>query len=402
MYTYIHIPFCKSKCSYCDFFSVPIEEKHGYIVPNTYLEALMVEAKYRKNEYSIATWKTLYFGGGTPGLLLSEQVKKLMDSLRAIANIEKNTEVSFEVNPFELSNETSLQYLEELSKAGINRFSCGIQSLHDEALSSVNRRSNAKECLKALECLSQWRDKANSSIGAQARECQFSVDVIAGLPNQTSAQFCAGLEKILSYNPNHVSMYSLIVEESTPLYKAIRNKNLIYDEDESDEQWLLGKDILIKHGYYQYEVSNFSKRPEYESVHNSAYWKMYDYIGLGSGACGTVGCTRYTGSTNIEQYTEFWLQKKSTLKEVEDSGISIIETLSNEDRIFEFLMMGFRTTKGINANDFYTRFSIKLEDRIGEVFEKWEKKGMALRHNDEYKLNERGLLYLNSFLSEII
>ncbi len=416
MYAYLHIPFCKSKCSYCDFYSVVSSEladvhsleiknnKTNAYVNDDYISALLAEAEYRVKKHSITHWSSLYFGGGTPILLTKEQVHTLMNGLLQLCPLNDNAEVTFEVNPFEVAQHGGEEYIHSISDYGINRISCGIQALDDTVLNYVHRRSNTIECLQALKILSRWKSNKNNGISKGSRLFQFSVDIIAGLPKQSHKSFIDGLHTIASYNPDHISLYSLILEESTPLYKEIERNKMHYDYDNSDRMWLSGKELLKDYNYYQYEVSNFAKSSSthlFESEHNRAYWNMKNYIGLGSGACGTVDNMRYTGKKDILKYCHFWnsYNYENTL---DVSEVSDIETLLREDQIIEFLMMGFRTLKGVSASDFYTRFNESLEDVIGGVFSKWAQKNLAKKNGDYYSLTEQGLLYHNSFISEII
>ncbi len=412
MYTYIHIPFCKSKCSYCDFYSI-VPNKHLFsdigeqytggheIIPHIYIESLLREAEYYVKRYGITQWDSLYIGGGTPGLLTTNQVQTLLEGLLYLRPLRDGAEVSFEVNPFELSQNNGDEYVHNLGSFGINRISCGIQALHNNVLSSINRRSSVEECIKALEVLQEWKKAQSTFFPSNARDFQFSIDLISGLPGLSNEDFCESLNTVLSYNPDHISLYSLILEENTPLYKSIETGVIAYDEDSNDEQWLQGRDILIHNGYSQYEVSNFSKSTEGESEHNKAYWLMENYIGIGCSACGTIENNRYTATKDIRTYCSFW---KNGIDNFTDIPSSIIEreVLSEKDRIFEYLMMGFRMLKGVDAKAFKDRFGLDLEKEIGQVFSRWEKRGLAFRCGSFYALTKDGILYLNTFLNEII
>ncbi len=415
MYTYIHIPFCKTKCSYCDFFSIVPSETSKWratsnlydsplpIIPDEYITALLEEAKHSVAEYDIKSWKSLYVGGGTPSLLSQEQVRMLFNGLTAICPVEKNAEVTFEVNPYEIASDEGTLYLKLLTDCGVNRISCGIQSLSDSALTCVNRRATKDECIGALESLLKWKTTNNMHIHSDSqRHFQFSIDLIAGLPTLSMADFKQGLHTVLSYNPDHISLYSLMIEDGTPLANDIDRGVIKADENTIDAQWLEGFSILKNKNYFQYEVSNFANSASSEGEHNKAYWKMENYIGLGSGSCGTIDNIRSTGTKSVKDYCLFWNEFTSNKTDLIPQTIRTIEHLTNDDRIIEFLLMGFRTLQGVNAVEFYNRFKVKLEDKIGSVFTKWVKNGLATKNADYYALNEKGLLYLNSFLSEII
>ncbi len=415
MYTYIHIPFCKSKCTYCDFYSLVSCEGNLYgkdlrsdtddfnCVPNSYIDALLNEASFYVNKYNIHSWKSIYVGGGTPALLTNKQAKKLFEGLYSLCPVEKNCEVTFEVNPSDLSCSDGEEYLQTLCELGVNRLSCGIQALDENVLKCINRRSSVEDSLQALELLTKWRKSYNAhNTSNNERAFQFSIDLISGLPKLTTDSFTHSLKTVLQYEPDHISLYSLTLEEQTPLYKSINSGEIYLDEDLNDAQWLIGKNILAEYQYTQYEVSNFSRLSECESEHNQAYWRMEDYIGLGCTACGTVGKNRYTGTKHINEYTKFW--NSSISKEIFEIPLEIRqhEILTLEEQMFEFLMMGFRMLKGVDSLEFKKRFGFSLEEKIGSVYTKWKKKGLTKQDGRFYALNEKGILYLNTFLSEII
>ena len=401
MYLYVHIPFCKSKCAYCDFFSLPIGSR---AVPDSYIDALLAEAAYKKRLHGIKNWTTVYIGGGTPSLLSVFQLEKLFTGLFDLCPPVRGAEITLEVNCADIAEKNACgfsDYLEGASRAGINRISAGIQSLDGAVLRCIGRRSSEEEVLGALENLRLWRDAAQSA--AQGR--RFSCDLIAGLPLLGDQKFNEGLLRVLSYEPDHVSLYSLMVEQGTELERKISSGALAWDADCADEQWLQGKKLLEDAGYIQYEVSNFAKKG-FESRHNCAYWHMEDYEGIGAGAVGTVRDFRYANTKDEAAYTAFWTDKKKSLcpgiaySEIPHS-IESAEHLSEKDRILEFLMMGFRLREGISSSEFYCRFSLPLEDVIGKVFARWAGRGLAERCGERYRLSGEGLLFLNDFLTEL-
>lgn len=447
MYLYVHIPFCKSKCSYCDFFSVPLAADSP--IPDSYVDALLNEAAYRKHLHGISIWSSIYLGGGTPGLLSPAQLKRLLEGLYKICPPQSDAEITLEVNCADIAEKNACgfsDYLESASAAGINRISAGIQSFNDRALRAVGRRSSSAQIKNALENLRQWRN-GNSSAGARffpdsdsaARglssrtrvplppSCRcFSCDLIAGLPCLSSDDFCAGIHELISYDPDHISLYSLMIEAGTPLEKQIAEGLIVRDEEAADEQWFSGRDILEKAGYRQYEVSNFAKAG-FESVHNRAYWKMKDYIGIGCAAVGTVGSVRYTGTRDIKAYTDFWTgfnpippDDTDCFRRIADcyacagisafaseqaavpESVSVQEHISPDEAVTEFLMMGFRLLEGISASEFKKRFGLELKDFIEPVFSRWQKRGLAETDGENRRLTKEGLLFLNEFLAEIV
>ncbi len=386
---YIHIPFCVSKCAYCDFFSIPCAKRQ---VPDAYIDALCREIAFRAQKYTVRRWNTVYIGGGTPSLLSAEQLMRIMTTAKtAVPHTAEIPEVTIEANPDDITG----AFLEGAKNAGITRLSCGVQALEPGPLASVKRRGSIQTVRTALTLIAdQWH-------GA------FSADMLCALPGQTEASFLAGLDELLRYHPNHISLYSLIIEEGTPLGKAVRSGTLPYDDDTADALWIKGRDFLIEQGFRQYEVSNFC-RGTAESLHNQAYWKLKDYIGCGAGATGTVygnPARRWTNCRNIDIYCRFWSRNETGA--ISDKAIpQEIETLSIDTVKFEFFMLGLRTADGICAEDFAERFGMPIPPHILQTFADWQRKGL-MQYTQKgskhfYSLNSSGLLFLNKLLVEIL
>lgn len=395
---YVHIPFCKSKCAYCDFFSVVCKAS----IDNAYIRHLIEEAGTRAAQFDVSDWSSIYFGGGTPSLLAPNQIETLIGGLKAVRPAAKNAEITFECNP----DDITVELLETLKKCGVNRLSVGLQAMNDEPLTLVNRRAHRAENLRALKLLAEHWLEPQQIVpeklvrGAQPQDAapqiqlespcpkrRLSVDLICGLPGQTAQDFFAGLDEIISCGADHISLYSLTLEEDTPLYKAVDSgKVKLPEAEETDSWWIKARDTLEKSGFAQYEVSNFAKQG-CRSRHNMTYWKMLPYIGIGAGATGTVGSMRYTNSRSIKD----WLGGAGEEREM----------LQPEIQQFEYLMMAFRTLDGVDAVEFETRFG-KSIDLIEPVFSSWCRRGLAEKTGSRYALNKQGLLLLNRFLEEII
>lgn len=382
---YIHIPYCVSKCKYCDFFS--IENKNTFI-PQEYVDALCKEIEYRKREFNITSIKTVYIGGGTPSLLNENQLSQICTKLFINTEITDNFEFTIEVNP----DDVSVDLLKSFAKNQINRISCGIQSLNDECLKFSGRRASLRENIKALEILkNNWKG-------------DLSLDLICGLPEESETSFIEGLKTICSYNPAHISMYSLTFEEETPFGKLLETGKLDYNFDKSDDLWLKGKSILEENGYIHYEVSNFCKDGK-ECSHNLVYWNHQDYIGIGSGGTGTVykengTGKRWSNKNNLLKYINYW-NKENTENLPED-----VETIDLETSKFEFFMMGLRKVSGISENHYKKLFGEQIPAEIIHIFEKYKKNNRAeiIKTKDDtvYTLGKNGILFLNAFLEEII
>ena len=383
---YIHIPFCISKCSYCDFFSVTCGKTK---VPDEYVQALCKEIIFRLKQYNVHTLKTIYIGGGTPSLLSKTQLNEIVAGIKAAAALSDGYEFTIEANPDDITEEL----LDDFESIGVTRISCGIQSMNKASLNYVGRRASYEQNINALQLMkNKWKG-------------QLSVDVICGLPEETESSFILGLQKLLEFSPDHISMYSLTVEDETPLGKQVSKGALEIDYDFQDDLWLKGREFLRKNNYSHYEVSNFSKNGM-ECKHNLAYWKHKSYIGVGSGGCGTVyddSCCgyRWTNKADINGYINCWKNDNF----LNDDFIEA-EEIEKDVSLFEFFMMGFRKLSGITDYEYYDVFKEKLpEDKI-HIFNKWKKQnllditpeGSTIR----YKLNDDGILLLNRFLEELL
>ena len=383
---YIHIPFCKSKCEYCDFFSVPCGNK---CVPDEYVNALLQELDVRIKLYNVHRFSTVYIGGGTPSLLKSIQLEKIMQK---VLSLGIPSEITMEVNPEDVTEEL----LVAMNNLGINRISCGIQSLNDEVLRCVKRRGCVENIFDKIELIKKtWNGI-------------FSVDIISALPNQSKSDFLDGLKKIVSFEPEHISMYALTIEESTPLGKKLQKGQLSYDFEAADEMWIAGRDFLINSGYVHYEVSNFAK-DGFVCEHNMAYWKLKNYIGIGAGAVGTIysdRTVRWSNSTKLDSYISFWNKNLSDIKIDELCNIQSVENIDFNIQVFEYFMMGLRTSYGICKEEFEARFNIPIPEKFIKIFNEWEQKQMCQKkvsfNKTYYSLNSSGLLLLNEFLTELI
>lgn len=384
MTLYIHIPFCISKCAYCDFFSKPFSS-----VKDSYVDALCKELDFRFKHKEGP--RTVYIGGGTPSLLSENQLKKIISHI-PLCNVK---EFTIEVNPDDVNEKLLTMYAEN----GITRISCGIQSLNDKSLEVCKRRAGRVEVLSALKCFKEnWKG-------------DLSFDLISGLPYEIEETFIEGLKIISESGANHISLYALTIEEETPLGKMIDKGIISYDYEKADSMWLLGRDFLEKNGFSQYEVSNFC-RNEKVSFHNMAYWEHESYIGCGSGGTGTIyredgSAFRWTNSSDLKSYTDFWnsLSLEGNLDDAMNKIPQETEELDKETEIFEFFMMGLRTIKGVSRKRFETLFNKLLPENFVLQMKKWKEQGLSEIHSTDddeiYTLGKKGICFLNRFLTEL-
>ena len=391
---YVHVPFCRQKCDYCDFFSIPSNRASCVCPDEEYVRSVLNEIRFYVKKYSVSRWKTVYIGGGTPSQLGAKLLFELVSGIKSAVSDKTADEFTVEMNPEDLTEDI----LDSAQKAGVDRISTGIQALDQKALDSVNRHCPLQTAISSLELLQKkWKKK-------------LSVDFIAGLPGQTYSSFKKQFETVFNFkNIDHISLYSLTLEENTPLYKKIESGKIKWSQQKTDRMWILGRKILKENGFIQYEVSNFA-RTGAESLHNKVYWHLENYIGCGSGACGSVYgevSERWTNTCSIKNYENFWLNFNPE-SEIPES-IRQVEKIDLQTQEFEWLMMGFRLLEGVCSEEFKKRFGKSLEERIGVkdgLFFEWSKKHLARSYKKDgktfYALNERGLMLLNLFLESLL
>ncbi len=374
---YIHIPLCRSKCDYCDFFSIPVSETDDSAALQARVtDALICEISLRKKETGSQAWGTLYIGGGTPSLLSAGNLARLVRSAFPVSG-----EATIEANP----GDVSAQWIEAAAAAGINRLSLGIQSLSDTVLAASGRRGSRAESLKALDLIHKhWAGDV-------------SVDLIAGLPGQNTKNLEEDIDRLLSFQPEHISLYTLTVEDGTPLSRRLAEAGageaLIPDQDEAARIWEHGRNCLIASGYRHYEISNFAL-PGKESQHNLVYWNLESYAGAGPGATGTLvsgdHALRYTNRRDIEAY-------------IKAPGAAIdTETIGRRVFMIETLMMGTRLLEGLNRKRFQSRFNQDILELIEATARRWENRGLLLIDENRLALTPTGILFHNRFLEECL
>ena len=369
---YIHIPFCIKKCEYCDFVSYCNKEKY---VPQ-YINALKKEIKNNINkEYKITT---IYIGGGTPSSIEENYIADIIETIKLNMNDEnlkefKNVEVTIEVNPGTVTEKK----LETYKEIGINRLSIGLQETHDELLKSIGRIHTYEEFLKTYNL---------------ARKIGFNninVDLMIALPNQTIQDIKENLEKIIKLNPEHISVYSLILEEGTPFYnKYNENKIRLPDEELERNMYWYVKNTLENNGYIHYEISNFSKKG-FESKHNMNCWNQEEYLGFGVAAHSYNNRIRYSNTNSIEEY-------------IKGSNKIVHEEQTLEDMQKEYMLLGLRKIEGINIQKFKNKFAQNPIFIFKEQLNKLVNEELIIVDVNEIKLTNKGLDLANIVWEEFV
>lgn len=322
---YIHVPFCKQKCSYCDFASFPKEIGKA----EAYFACLYKELKAKSLTLKDKTFDTIYFGGGTPSFVEPKYIYGALKQIYNCYNVDKNAEITLEVNPGTIDEKKLKVY----KNAGITRFSVGLQSANDETLYKVNRIHTALDFEKAIELLNGYN---------------VSVDIMIGLPNETLSDVLNSINTAIKFETvKHLSVYALKPEEGTPMFTKYLNGELLSDDEVADIYETVVK-YLEEKGFFRYEVSNFSKKG-FESKHNQNYWQRGEYLGVGVGASSFIDNRRYTNTESIDEYVHAILNNKSP--EV------FSETVMGDDAKAEYAMLRLRTASGVDLNDYKLKFT---------------------------------------------
>lgn len=368
---YIHIPFCKRKCSYCDFISFSNKTK----LIEKYIEALKIEidkCKINKENYII---KTIYIGGGTPSFIESKYIIEILNNIKKQFNISETAEITIEINPGTVTEEK----LKDYYNAGINRISFGLQSTNSWLLKLIGRIHSYSSFLEGYNL---------------ARKVGFkniNVDLMIGLPVQTLADVQKDLNRIIELKPEHISVYSLIVEEGTKLEEKIKNKELYLPAEELERKmyWEVKKK-LEEVGYVHYEISNFAKQG-YESKHNISCWNQEEYLGFGLAAHSYIDNIRYSNTIDFEEYFD----------SPENSKI-IHEKQTKEDKQKEFMLLGLRKIEGVRISDFKNKFIENPIYLYRESLNKLATQGLIEIDIDNIKLTNRGIDLANLVWEEFV
>lgn len=366
---YVHIPFCQKKCRYCDFISF---DKCDEEIKEKYVQAILREIENCKIQKKVST---IYIGGGTPSVLPAEWIQKILEKIHQKFEVEKNVEITIELNPGTANREK----LETYKKMGINRLSIGVQSTQNRLLEMLGRIHQFEDFEKIY--------KEARSVGFN----NINVDLMLGLPTQSLKDLEESLQKIIAWEPEHISVYSLILEEGTELEKLVsENKLEMISEDLEREMYWQTKKILEKNGYCHYEISNFAKKG-FESKHNLACWEQEEYIGFGLAAHSYVDKKRFSNVDDLEEYIENRNENKI-----------VHEKQTFEEQAKEYMMLGLRKIEGVSISEFEQKFQVHPLFYFRFEISKLEEEGLLEVDLDAIRLTKKGLDLANLVFEEFV
>lgn len=369
---YVHIPFCVKKCNYCDFLSAPATKQ----VQKSYLDTLKKEIMRKKDEWQEYEVDTIFIGGGTPTSVPYEELMQVIECIKTQYHLTKDCEISMECNP----GSVSFEALKAYKGVGVNRLSIGLQTTENELLQSLGRIHTYEQFLDTF---------------SMARKVGFdnvNIDIMSALPKQTQKGYEETLKKIVALEPEHISAYSLIVEEGTPFFDMYQQDLLcLPSEEEERNMYYKTKEILEKAGYFRYEISNYAKNG-YECRHNKRYWSRKEYLGLGLGASSFVKDTRYKNDDHLSSY----MKEEGFLKQYE------VEKLSEKDSMEEFMFLGLRMIEGVSKLEFHQRFRKDIEEVYGEVIHQLKSQALIEEKKERICLTEYGIDVSNIVFAEFL
>lgn len=360
---YIHIPFCIKKCLYCDFCSF---DKYNDDKIDEYINMLVKELGMYPNIENNYEIDSIFIGGGTPSSIDPKYIEWIINKINKRYKIDNKSEITIEINPGTITNEKADIY----KQIGINRISIGVQTFNDSILKKIGRIHNSHDIFKTFEILDKYKFENNS------------IDLMFNLPNQNIDIAMLDIEQALKLNLKHISYYSLIIEENTPFYDMSERGELkIYDDEVDREIYYKSRNFLKENNFMQYEISNFSKKG-FESKHNLKYWNRQEYIGFGISAHSFINEVRFSNTNNIEYY----------IKNINNNDLKheSHEKINNDERLWEYLILGLRKTKGIKITEFKDKAGTDY-DKLNNIFLKLERDGLIIYGDESIKLTEIGM-----------
>ena len=372
---YIHIPFCRSKCAYCDFYSLPCRQMDEDL-KQRYLKAICAHILESGSLAPNHKVDTIYFGGGTPSFFGSAGLSTILAAVRRAFDVDNKAEITFEANPDSVTD----KLLQRLRNEGFNRVSLGVQCDDDRILQTIGRPHTFEQAREAMQKI------------RRAGFTNVSLDLIYGLPGQSLYEWKKTVENVLSLQPEHISCYGLKVEEGTPLYENQHRYHLPEDDDQAD-MYLAAVDIITAKGFRQYEISNFARKGLY-SRHNMKYWVGNEYLGFGPSASSDFGGKRFTMVRDLEAYIEGIRTGGQVIEEMEEIPL--------RERAGEYIMLRLRTLNGISGEDYERRFRLPFAP-LEESLEKQREYGNATKFDDgRWRLTPKGYLVSNTIISDLL
>lgn len=392
---YVHIPFCVRKCAYCDFLSAPADEQERTL----YVNALDKEIRAQKEKYKTYRVKSIFLGGGTPSVLNENEIAKIFRALSDSFDISDSSEITMEINPGTVTQTKSAVW----RQCGVNRISIGLQSVNDDELRMLGRIHTYRDFLETWETVHRS--------GFQ----NVNIDLISAIPGQTYESWCCTLRTVAELEPEHISAYSLIIEEGTPFYEKYGEKTdgragclpPLPDEDTERDIYKVTEQMLAGYGYHRYEISNYAKAG-YECRHNLGYWERKEYLGLGLGAASLINECRFRNTADMKKYLEFFGKEDPALPVPSDmigcrtDICEDIEYLTKKDQIEEFMFLGLRKTEGISVEEFRRLFGRDISEVYGKQIIKMEEEGLLKLSDKRMRLTERGTDISNYVFSEFM
>lgn len=392
---YIHIPFCVKKCLYCDFLSFPVRTREM----ESYVNLLCREISMSAPHYQQYQVISVFFGGGTPSVLPAEALIRIMDTVREHYRLMPDAEITMEMNPGTVDADKLRQYI----TGGINRISIGLQSADDEELARIGRIHDYRTFLHTY------------ALTGEAGFTNINIDVMAALPGQSVASYERTLRAVTALAPVHISAYSLMLEEGTPLYE--RQAAYCFPTEEEDRRmYALTKDYLASCGYHRYEISNYAK-DGFECRHNKVYWQRGDYAGFGLGASSMVQNVRWKNPEDMDAYETDILAGSAERKNGQtaagqgDMGEGICETAGNlrertvltrEEQMEEYMFLGLRMMCGVDDREFARLFGARIEEAYGAVPDRLCRQGLLMREGDRIRLTDKGIDISNYVLAQFL
>lgn len=369
---YIHIPFCRSKCAYCDFYSLSGQEEQM----NSYQQALLAHLAESAPMAAGYTVDTVYFGGGTPSYYGEKRLTELLRHIKKLYQVDKHAEITTEANP----DSVNLKMLKRLRRAGFNRISLGVQSADNAQLVSIGRPHSFEQAEQGV----QWARAAGFD--------NVSIDLIYGLPGQDQDSWKDTVERALRLEADHISAYGLKIEEGTPLFRRVQEGEQLPDDDVQADCYLWTVERLAQAGYEQYEISNFAKNNLF-SRHNIKYWLTQPYMGFGPGAHSDFGGRRYSFLRDLSGY----------IKGILEGGIIVDEddTIPQKERSCEYLMLRLRTCQGIEEREYRNTYRMNFSPLEKKLLE-FEQNGLACRVGERWRLTAEGFLLSNYIISSLL